>query len=338
MEKVEVRKKSFFKEENDDLERETYLKELGESVHRYLKTGVKNKQLDDLVFLEKKFQEKYEQRFDIKSIASKISENSKEIILEIGFAEHIAEKDSSCDASKEMDFSIKKKASDQIINVIDEVVNNNLQKILKDTAYLSHVNMLYEIYEQEERLRREEREFDRRSEKFPKMADVTKKLSERRRMELEELEQQVNMSQKELEDLLNGCSMYFNVRGRKENVQISLSTKGRKYNEYILNSQKIYSNDALNQLVYKNCNSLMESLEISYERGMQYELKLEGLNPDKERVIKHKYHRISQEFIAASEDIYSTRDYILNVKKVSADRSNEKNRFRIPDEWEEDLY
>lgn len=338
MEKVELKKISFFKED-DESERDAYLKELGESTYHYLKTGVKNRQLDDLIFLEEEFQEKYEQRFDIKSIADMISEKSKDKLLEISSVKAAEDQDHSFGLSKKNNFScMLENVTNQITNIVFEVVNSNLQRILKDAAYLSHVNMIYEMCEREDRSRREERDFDKISEAFKKMADVAVKLGENKRMELAELEQQINISQEDMEDLLNGCSSFFNVRDRKNNVQISLSPKGRKYNEYVLNFQKKYSNDTVNQLIYKNCNNLMESLENSYKKGVQYELRIEGLNPDKESALKHKYRRITQEFIAASEEIYSTKELILKAEKESVSWNYEENKFRISDEWGEDIY
>lgn len=48
MGKGEVFRNSYM---NDDDKKEVYLKELGDSLHNYIRTGVKNEQLDDLVEL-----------------------------------------------------------------------------------------------------------------------------------------------------------------------------------------------------------------------------------------------------------------------------------------------
>ena len=51
MEKGELRKLNYLLDDEDD-KKDNYLKELGNAVHNYMKTGVKNKQLDDLADLE----------------------------------------------------------------------------------------------------------------------------------------------------------------------------------------------------------------------------------------------------------------------------------------------
>lgn len=80
MGKGEVFRNSYM---NDDDKKEVYLKELGDSLHNYIRTGVKNEQLDDLVELEEVFQERYEERFDIQKITEMISQSSKRKVTEI---------------------------------------------------------------------------------------------------------------------------------------------------------------------------------------------------------------------------------------------------------------
>lgn len=72
--------------------------------------------------------------------------------------------------------------------------------------------MLYELYEQEERLRSEEEEYEKISEKFQKMADITRSLSQERRMKIEQLQKQTDISEKELESLLNNILIYVKKR------------------------------------------------------------------------------------------------------------------------------
>ena len=72
--------------------------------------------------------------------------------------------------------------------------------------------MLYELYEQEERLRSEEEEYEKISEKFQKMADITRSLSQERRMKIEQLQKQTAISEKELESLLNNILIYVKKR------------------------------------------------------------------------------------------------------------------------------
>lgn len=335
MGKSEWQKISYIEDRNDD-EKEIYLKELGKSVHSYIKTGVRNTQLEDLIELEEEFQKKYEERFNVRKIAELISQSSIERISQIEKTYWLKlEKksdDTICEENKrQIDV---KKVSDHIAEVVVEVAYNKLQNVIKDTAYLSHMNMLYELYEQEERLRRKEEEYEKISEKFQKMADITRSLSQERRMKIEQLQEQTDISEKELESLLNMYEKYFNIRKKKESIQISLSPAGKKYYDYIMNSKQKYSKKTLEQIVYKNCDRLMESLETSYDRGLEFNLKLEEISPEKDRALQTKYHKLMQKFISENEEVYTAKGYIINEEKESVYRNNEKNRIRIPREWD----
>lgn len=328
----DIRKISCIIENNDDDKKETYLKELGDSIHNYIRTGIKNEQLDDLIELEEVFQERYEKRFDVDRVVEMISQSSKGKITEIekSYIQELSHR-----KKEENAFIVTlEQASAQIISTVVDIVCDNLPKVVKDTAYLSHINMLYELYEREEQLRREEEEYDKISREYQKMADISRKLSKQRRMEIEQLERQVDISQEELENLLSQNEKYFNIREKQENIQISLSPQGRKYYDYIKNSQERYSQETLNQLVYKNCNSIMESLENSYDRGMEFELKLEEISPERDRALQFKYHRITEKFISETEDDYTARNYIIKENKERMNISNEKNRITIPRTWD----
>ena len=76
----------------------------------------------------------------------------------------------------------------------------------------------------------------------------------------------------------------------------------------------------------------MESLENSYDRGLEFELKLEEISPEKDRAIQSKYRRLMKKFISENEEVYTVQGYIINEEKESV--YNEKNRIRIPREWD----
>lgn len=57
--------------------REEYLKELGESVHKYINTGVKNQQLDELLTLQVEFRRRYQDRFNVAKVIEAAVEETK---------------------------------------------------------------------------------------------------------------------------------------------------------------------------------------------------------------------------------------------------------------------
>ena len=146
-------------------------------------------------------------------------------------------------------------------------------------------------------------------------------------MQIKQLQKQVNISENKLQSLLIKNKKYFNIREKTKTIQISLSPEGRKYCEYVMNSQQNYSKSTLDQLVYKNCDRMMEVIENACDKKLEFDLKLEEISPEKDRALQVKCHRVMQKIIVATEEFYQYRI------EESEYRENEKNRIRIPREW-----
>lgn len=319
-------------------QREEYLKELGESLRKYMNTGVKNQQLDELLILQVEFRRKYQDCFDVAKIIDAAVEKTKGS-LEKKNRYISTEADtiykgkidkavlSFCD-----EVSDKKELQNEVFDIFSKNIKNSVWSILKDVAYLSHVNMLYELYEREQKLRIEQKEYEEISKKCQKMAEITKILSEKKRMELNELERQLNMSEDEVLNILRRNSQMFNIRNKKNILKVSLSPKGKKFNNYFLNLNCKISNETYNELLYKNCNMLIESLENSYERRVVFQIKLEGIEPEALRAIEYKYYRTVNKLIADKEDMYTIDIIDLEEKKGRVSSTGEKVIYKIPRE------
>lgn len=319
-------------------QREEYLKELGESLRKYINTGVKNQQLDELLILQVEFRRKYQDCFDVAKIIDAAVEETKGSL----------EKKNKY-ISTEADTTYKRKIGEAVLSFYDEVsdkkelqneifeifsknIKNSVWSILKDVAYLSHVNMLYELYEREQKLRIEQKEYEEISKKYQKMAEITKMLSEKKRMELNELERQLNMNEDEVLNILRKNSQMFNIRNKKNILKVSLSPKGKKFNNYFLSLNCNISNETYNELLYKNCNMLIESLENSYERKVVFQIKLEGIETEALRAIEYKYYRTVNKLIADKEDMYTIDIIDLEERKERVSSTGEKVIYKIPRE------
>lgn len=289
-------RKYFIFDDDSRTEKEEYLKELGAAVRNYAKTGVKSSQLEELVKLEEKFQNRYKERFAIDEIICAIKEESMKKVEAYNqqkveaVQEECREKLPEPKEDREMLFQ-------SVLSSVWEALESRIDNVLMDAVYLSHVNMLYELYEQEEALRKEERQFKELSGRFQNLADISRKISVQRRMNLEELESQAAISKKEIMRVLNVCEGFFNVRPKKNTYLISLSSKGRRYNDFISNHSNIYSDEALNQNVYKNCNNIIVGLKKSYHFKTYYKPQLSGLRPENERAIMHQYRRAVEDIV-----------------------------------------
>lgn len=330
MKKKGIQKLFLVENDYDNSEKELCLRELGDSVRGYIKTGVRNIQLDELIILQKEFYRRYKERFDTKKIVNTICEDSKSKLLmsEVKFFEEESLKDTS---------NFLKKASDDIYCILEEAIGDQFINILQDTAYLSHMDMLYELYEREEKLRKEEKEYEKLSVRYKIMSQIAKKLSENRRMELEELQRELGVDEEDVIIVVDRCDKYFNVRDKKDNIQISLSPIGKKYSNYILNSEQKYSKSIMSQLVFKNCINILNSIENSYEKGFMCELSLEELMPEEEDSIRYLYNRLVDKLIDKNKDMYEA-PFFIKEKKERVNENNEKNIFRIYEGWDEDIY
>lgn len=356
MGKMQIQNKiSFWEDEYDDQEKEVYLKELGGAVQNYIKTGIENKQLDDMIILEKQFQEKYKQRFDVGEIVNNLFDINSENIQKLEFEDLLSaeelEENQFSDIRCALD-NVMHDFSDDVVQMMKECISRSLaeikeaalkharrkmEEVLKDAAYLSHINMLYELYEEEKKLRKQQKEFEQISKHYQNMAVLARKLSEYKRVEIEEVEEKVGISQDEFVKILNGCKKYFNIRNRKDGIQVSLSPIGRKYTEYTFYYDSKYTDAVLNQIVYTNCDRLLTSLKNSCNKGVVYEVKLKGLMPDNERVIKHMFHNVLYEVMSEKEDMYPKINFCITEPEESED-SDEENRIRIPEVWGRNIY
>ena len=166
---------------DDKEKKDRYIGEIETAIQKYIKTGKTTKQLDELLKHEDEFLKKYRKKFDYSAISKNISEIQKESTEEI---EKSVNSILSHRINTNMTDSLIKEVSIECVNrVMEQVLSNiseNLQKVIDDCAYMSHMNMLFEMYQKEYELRREEEEFRKISEEFKMLADIAKMLSEQR--------------------------------------------------------------------------------------------------------------------------------------------------------------
>lgn len=319
----------------DEREKEKYIFESASALFGYIRTGSKNILLEEMVSLESEFNERYKVRMSKDAIRTQIygfiNDSYKDYMQNCCMSAITTEKDGGETALAET----IKKVIEVVYTKTTEFLGDSLVELIRDTSYLSHMNMLYELYEKQEKLQREEKEYEELSKRFTAMAKIAEMLSKEKRMELIQLRKKMNLTEKQMDALLTEGNSFFNMRKKQQSVQVSLTADGRKFLEYCLKSEGGMSNEKMNGLIYKNCDKLMNAIEISYSREIKYDLQLDGLNPDKEEAIKFKYNRLVDDML----DYKWTGSYYFRKEKR---RKNERNEYRIPRKWDsrffEDVY
>lgn len=282
----------------DDNEKEEYLEELGGAVHNYIRNGVKNRQLEELLEQEEEFQDRYRECFGISELIRAIEEDSRKKI----------EEDRRQGEEKELQQLRDNMESflQSVFSSVEKTLESELNRIVRDAVYLSHANMLYELYEKEDSLRREEKKFREMSDRFRELADISERISRQRRMEVKELERESHISEQKLMHLLDHCHGLFNVRQKNNTFLVSLSPEGKRYSDFISNDKNSYSDEMLNQQTYKNCTSIIDSFRNSCHYKICHRPQLVGLRPDNERAIMHRYYQAMEEIPRLKK-----RDFLL---------------------------
>lgn len=284
----------------NDKEKELYLRNLEKSLYNYIRVGVENKQLEDLSQLEEEFQEKYENMFRMRNIVKDAFEdlNTADRFLHYQRKYLLEQREKSSDEYSVQVFT------DYLAEEFCGLIQDKLEKVIKDVAYLSHMNMLYNLYEREKEQQNVEKTYEQAAARFDKLSDIIEGLSRNRRMSFETICTEFHIPEEELDKLLIRENQYFNIRQKANSIQVSLSPSGRKYNRYIISSKEGYSKEYVEQLLSKNCRRIVDNLEHSWDRGVEYELRLEGVSPDGERVLQYKYHNIVQKLLSEKEETY----------------------------------
>ena len=151
-------------------------------------------------------------------------------------------------------------------------------------------------------------------------------------MELGELGNKVQISEQELGYVIEQCEEFFNIRRKKNVRMISLSPAGRRYKDYISNKKETrYDTTAWNQIVYKNCNNIIEGFKRSCDSGIKYELQLEGISSDCQRAVRHNYLKVLRDILDTDDAIYNIDDSMSTIRRRR--KSNEKHQIKFSNRW-----
>lgn len=305
--------------EKDD-EKDLVVRELEEAVHKYIKTGVKSKQLDKVVDIEVKFQKGYKGCFNVERLMQTITSESKKEVLKNTQLTAVSERKS---ATRELDSII-----DVVLEKVEPLLNYELDKMLNEVAYLSHINMLYEMYEKESKLRQEEQEYRKMVAQYESMEKIVKQLRESRRMEVRKLQEAVKAPTQVVYAAISENPKYFNIKERGDTYQISLSPAGRRISGHAIDATIMYSQETLDHLIYKNCYSAMEGLEKTFSnktgRVVEGNIKFEGVSPEKNRALQSKYHQVTRKVLEEDEEAY-----LMWNKLEGDDDYNEENKYKF---------
>lgn len=167
--------------------------------------------------------------------------------------------------------------------------DNSMKKIM----YLSHLNMLYEIFMQEMQLKEEQKNYIKASEEFPKLFKITTEINKQRRMSIDKLKGQFSLSDTEYNFITVKYKRYFNFRKDKSKqvIQISLSPSGKNYLLHMRDKQLGIA-QAQVDLIVRNCEAVIKSIPTSLTKKMPLRVEFCGLMPETERSLQFTYDQM----------------------------------------------
>lgn len=354
MDKSYMEVNAYSKYNINDQEKEELLIEFGDAVRKYIHEGERTQQLDEFLKARSQIKSAYKKNLD----GAAIIKEYDEIYGEIYDGTHLKIKATSTPkhvttnkvkvhfrSLKGNDFQYnlpnsvicRKEKEDERKKLRQEMLeewNRRLEQEIKDIAYLSHINMLYDLYEREKKLREEQKEYESISQQYQHLAKITKLLSEERKLELRQLENQLSIGDKELLQTIQDNAEFFNIkRGRirsdnREVVKISLSPCGRKFNHYMVDEKHLIDKSMLNELVYKNGVKILDGIEQTCDNHFTRDLEFDGISPEYERALNSKYYSVSSRILANMKNMYDVSEYddISDYKYVK--NQMEDNEFQ----------
>lgn len=245
---------------SNEEEKNEYIMDLSCSIQEYIKSGIANDVLCN-------FQQ---YASEIKCELTKVIDENTELIDT--FMKGISS--SSGIYGSDMNF----------IKSIQQKLNDNMDKLI----YLSHLNMLAELYLRESEKREEQREYVKVTEEFPKLLEISTEINAKRRVSGCKLKEQFKLTDKEYRTVTVNYKKYFNFHKGQNNEtgQVSLSPKGRKYLKCMNDVQNHYTQSQVDFLVVKNCEAVIHSISVSLVKSMPQQVSFSGITPQSQRNIQ----------------------------------------------------
>lgn len=329
MEEYKGRMPAMVEFEKDDEERDLFIREIEDAVCKYIKTGVKSKQLDQLIDLSMNFHKRYKKCFNTEHLVQHIiSENKMEVKKEVLNNTEVitlllSDAEKSTERKMELDIVL-----DMLLKKLGPLLSHELDEMLSQVAWLSHINMLYRIYEKENKLRKEVDEYQKMTAQYESVEKIIKKLRSSKRMEIKTLQVAVEVPKEEICMCISENPKYFNVKKQRDTYQVSLSSIGRRISRYAIDAQVMYSQETIDGFVYKNSYSVMEGLEKIFTnkvgRVVEGTIKFEGVSPEKRRALQSKYYQIVTKVIEEEEEYYNNR-----WEKLEGDDYGERSKYKL---------
>ena len=303
--------------------REEYLEDCERAIRKYVKTGVRTQQIEQMVIFQKRLREKYEQNdyleYLFRNIGEEVSNYMDDDLTDIPLEKNeLGIKRSS----------VFKKVINRVIDFIMSSTKKRMDDLLDGVEFLGRINMLCMVYEQEQRIRKQQEEYEQIIERQEKILEaMTQSIGKTHRTELQQLVASLGSDEQGVERILQRESQLFNIREYQGKIKISLSPKGKKFNEYVLNRKEGYSYSTMNQIVKKNCELLINGMENSYKSGLIYNIELQRIGGDEARSIQNKYINAVQRVIDDKMDSYYYNYGEKYVKSGGGDEYGEENRM-----------
>lgn len=269
----------------DDFYKEEFLDEMQEAIFYYIKNGIKSRKIEKFEELEIEFKKIYgsienQMELNINRMMSQNYERMMQYLI-------ILQKE-----QKSFDYLTNDKGKNffEYIDRSKAFDYEDIRKIIDDVTFSTYVYILYQICDIEEKIRLEQKEYDKLTQKYKELPKIVNILNEVGVENPEKIRIEARVEIKDFENIINECIEFFDIQEYENEIDMSLSNKGKEYNSYEKKyGESKYSQETMEQIVYKNCYEILNSLE-KIEDNEQIEFK--DLSKEREEILQSKYIKI----------------------------------------------
>lgn len=266
------------------------LQELKENISNYIRTGEKNRQLEDAEKEIGKYQNKLKEALEAKNLSKTLLNILKTI--------------------DRHDYIIPLDCPNNIIIEVTTAIQSQFDII----SVLSQFIMLVSMSKAETAMRKMHKEYDRMSCQYPELVPITWRLYKHPYTSLKQLSDNLGFEQHVVDTTIQECEILFNIRSFENNMHfISLSTQGYEYVKYLPTKEKKYTKQEIDAAVFTNITGVLDALQ----KNTFFKPKID--DADLTRIILHNYTKARKTLYNSSRfhnwDI--DQEYILNKDLIT---------------------
>lgn len=295
----------------NDQEKNEYINDMVNAVHAYISSDQESALMQNFVLHTDEIRRRYDYLISLCEIQKQF-EQLRKSFEEFQSSTRGSEKE-------ENDFS----------KLIDEM-ESKIEEQFYSTVSFSRLNTLCEVYEKEEKKRRDRSEYQNLAAENPMLTEIALAVDKKRRVKYKEIKDEFKLSDPEMKKILKDGRNYFNLAKDKNHniISISLNYRGKQYIRCVSSEARMVSQSKVDEIVVSNCESIILSMKASVIKEIPHDVKIVGVSPSSQRKVCHIYRQNVSELIKARSETYGY-DIVYDIGHRDGGKRYELSKCRI---------